>query len=151
MPFCRSSGEYCCVGYKMHPVEKICVRKLSVELKKKFIAYFSCFGWFINMWCIKKTFNISLYFQIYNYYHLACEPGYSGVNCKLKCPFPLYGSECQMRCTCKAEHCDFANGCKSSYGIFITVINVLFRFLIKAKRYLWTVNDKQNLFFTVHY
>lgn len=75
-------------------------------------------------------------FQIYNYYHLACEPGYSGVNCKLKCPFPLYGSECQMRCTCKAEHCDFANGCKSSYGIFITVINVLYRFLIKAKRYL---------------
>lgn len=34
MPFCRTSGEYCCVGYKMHPVEKICVRKLSVELKK---------------------------------------------------------------------------------------------------------------------
>lgn len=47
MPFCRTYGEYCCVGYKMHPVEKICVRKLSVELKKKIHSLFLMF-WVIH-------------------------------------------------------------------------------------------------------
>lgn len=45
---------------------------------------------------------------------IACEKGYIGPNCKIKCPFPLYGFHCQMICNCIAKYCDPVNGCERS-------------------------------------
>lgn len=50
-----------------------------------------------------------------------CEIGHAGINCANKCPFPTYGPECHMICTCEEKHCDFANGCiRISDGIINT-------------------------------
>lgn len=43
---------------------------------------------------------------------LACKYGYRGTNCKTKCPFPLYGEDCQLTCDCVEKDCDHAFGCK---------------------------------------
>lgn len=46
-----------------------------------------------------------------------CNPGYTSVDCTMKCPFPLYGENCQNICSCSpVELCDFVSGClKSKY------------------------------------
>lgn len=36
------------------------------------------------------------------------------MDCDVKCPFPSYGNECQLRCTCEETDCDFVNGCRRS-------------------------------------
>lgn len=40
-----------------------------------------------------------------------CMPGYSGVNCSLKCPYPYYGTDCQRTCKCSRDLCDVSTGC----------------------------------------
>lgn len=45
---------------------------------------------------------------------IACERGYAGPNCEIKCPFPSYGVDCQMKCDCIDKDCDPVNGCKRS-------------------------------------
>lgn len=43
--------------------------------------------------------------------YLACEDGYFGTNCALKCRYPTFGNQCQSLCTCNIQNCDYANGC----------------------------------------
>nr|XP_034331335.1 multiple epidermal growth factor-like domains protein 11 [Crassostrea gigas] len=41
-----------------------------------------------------------------------CMPGYIGLNCSYKCPFPFYGEKCMQRCNCSNETCDVSTGCR---------------------------------------
>lgn len=41
-----------------------------------------------------------------------CMPGYTGLNCSDKCPFPFYGDRCQNMCDCNNETCDVSTGCR---------------------------------------
>lgn len=56
---------------------------------------------------IHKTMNIIC---------LACDKGYYGPNCDFKCPFPVYGYDCQSVCDCNVTYCDHVNGCLQSSG-----------------------------------
>lgn len=40
-------------------------------------------------------------------------PGYSGLNCATKCPYPSYGNRCQNTCQCNNDTCDKSTGCRS--------------------------------------
>lgn len=42
----------------------------------------------------------------------ACEVGYTGPNCHIECPFPMYGKDCQSMCNCSDNVCDHIRGCK---------------------------------------
>lgn len=44
-----------------------------------------------------------------------CTPGFSGINCTEKCPFPTYGNRCQMLCKCNKDECDVSTGCSSHF------------------------------------
>lgn len=45
-------------------------------------------------------------------------PGFNGINCTEKCPFPTYGNICQMLCKCNKDQCDVSTGCSTlSEGI----------------------------------
>lgn len=45
-------------------------------------------------------------------------PGFNGINCTEKCPFPTYGNRCQMLCKCNKDQCDVSTGCSTlSEGI----------------------------------
>lgn len=56
----------------------------------------------------------------------ACGKGHMGFNCEIKCPYPLYGEDCQMRCDCIDEVCDPVNGCNQwlSTGIDMILISL---------------------------
>lgn len=53
------------------------------------------------------TMNICLFDDI------DCLPGYIGMNCSSKCPFPTYGIKCQEICKCSNEQCDVTTGCNT--------------------------------------
>lgn len=40
-------------------------------------------------------------------------PGYTGMNCTFKCPYPSYGRKCQRVCYCDSNQCDVSRGCNS--------------------------------------
>lgn len=40
-------------------------------------------------------------------------PGYTGLDCKVECPYPSFGTDCQGYCSCSIELCDVARGCSS--------------------------------------
>lgn len=42
-----------------------------------------------------------------------CMPGYSGLNCTTRCPYPLYGYRCQGYCDCSIDTCDVSTGCRT--------------------------------------
>lgn len=49
----------------------------------------------------------------------ACEQGYYGRNCDLKCPPLFFGLRCQWLCDCSEKDCDYINGCRQiTEGIF---------------------------------
>lgn len=56
----------------------------------------------------------------------ACGKGHTGFNCEIKCPYPLYGEDCQMRCDCIDKVCDPVNGCNQwlSTGIDMILISL---------------------------
>lgn len=57
-------------------------------------------------------------------------PGYSGLNCTDKCPYPTYGNRCQENCDCSNDTCDLSTGCISlTTGIFLVKKLLLNRFL----------------------
>lgn len=43
--------------------------------------------------------------------YLACDNGFTGINCVTKCQYPTYGQGCQSLCDCYATVCDYVNGC----------------------------------------
>lgn len=47
-------------------------------------------------------------------------PGYFGLNCTNKCPYPSYGERCQGYCDCSNTTCNGSTGCGTlTTGIFI--------------------------------
>lgn len=39
-------------------------------------------------------------------------PGYIGLNCSNKCPYPYYGEKCKQWCNCSNDTCDVSTGCR---------------------------------------
>lgn len=48
--------------------------------------------------------------------YLACENGFTGINCVIKCQYPTYGQDCQSLCDCNATFCDYVSGCIPASG-----------------------------------
>ncbi|XP_062572145.1 uncharacterized protein LOC134234098 isoform X3 [Saccostrea cucullata] len=44
---------------------------------------------------------------------IVCSVGYTGIGCRMTCPYPYYGVHCQKRCQCTKEKCNIALGCVS--------------------------------------
>uniref|UniRef100_K1RZ66 Uncharacterized protein n=1 Tax=Magallana gigas TaxID=29159 RepID=K1RZ66_MAGGI len=42
-----------------------------------------------------------------------CMPGYTGLNCTTRCPYPTYGTRCQGYCNCSNYTCDVSTGCRT--------------------------------------
>ncbi|XP_062609604.1 uncharacterized protein LOC134271420 isoform X2 [Saccostrea cucullata] len=42
---------------------------------------------------------------------MICSVGYTGIGCRMTCPYPYYGVHCQKRCQCTKEKCNIALGC----------------------------------------
>ncbi|XP_062572144.1 uncharacterized protein LOC134234098 isoform X2 [Saccostrea cucullata] len=42
---------------------------------------------------------------------IVCSVGYTGIGCRMTCPYPYYGVHCQKRCQCTKEKCNIALGC----------------------------------------
>lgn len=40
-------------------------------------------------------------------------PGYTGLNCSSKCPYPTYGRHCQGLCNCREIQCEVSFGCRT--------------------------------------
>lgn len=65
------------------------------------------FFWYVFLSILTLTMNICLFDNI------ECLPGYIGMNCSSKCPFPSYGTICQDTCNCSDEQCDVTTGCNT--------------------------------------
>lgn len=50
----------------------------------------------------------------FNIICIACDKGFLGVNCNTRCPYPMYGIQCQSECNCNTTFCDHVNGCPES-------------------------------------
>lgn len=50
-------------------------------------------------------------FTFYIQFITECIPGYTGLECTLKCPYPLFGKNCQKHCDCPTTKCNFQSGC----------------------------------------
>lgn len=57
-----------------------------------------------------------------------CNPGFTGIECVLVCPYPLYGYDCQQICKCFKLNCDIASGCRNSM-YDVTILCQLFQSL----------------------
>lgn len=69
---------------------------------------------------------IKLYFFLFD--NIDCMPGYTGMNCSSKCPYPSYGRNCQGVCNCDSNQCDVSIGCKnrtSGYDHFYVVVMLI--------------------------
>lgn len=55
------------------------------------------------------------YFTEYFILHgfIECMPGYTGLNCSSKCPYPTYGRHCQGLCNCREILCEVSFGCRT--------------------------------------
>lgn len=49
---------------------------------------------------------------MYKMFFSECMPGFTGLNCTTKCPYPTYGVRCQGYCDCSNAMCDVFTGCK---------------------------------------
>lgn len=52
-----------------------------------------------------------------------CSPGYTGIGCTLRCPYPLFGQICKEVCKCSKIECSFVSGClngKENFDCLIT-------------------------------
>lgn len=59
------------------------------------------------------TFILLIFFSFDN---IDCMPGYTGMNCSSKCPYPSYGTNCQGFCNCDSNQCDASRGCTQTSG-----------------------------------
>lgn len=70
---------------------------------------------------------------------LACEIGYTGANCDMKCPLPMYGKDCQSMCNCRANLCDHVIGCKrlskSTFFFFTNNSDQNFEYMILSNTF----------------
>ena len=58
-----------------------------------------------NVWRHTMSLVLNLCFSI------ECEAGFYGPNCIIPCRYPNYGRECQEKCHCKENACNFVTGC----------------------------------------
>lgn len=47
-----------------------------------------------------------------------CIHGYTGTECSITCPYPLFGKDCQSVCNCSIPECDFVSGCHNGMYTF---------------------------------
>ncbi|XP_062596719.1 uncharacterized protein LOC134258193 isoform X3 [Saccostrea cucullata] len=40
-----------------------------------------------------------------------CSTGYYGLYCNMSCPYPHYGTDCDEKCQCEQQTCNFITGC----------------------------------------
>ena len=59
--------------------------------------------------------------------------GYSGPNCTIPCPYPLYGERCQGDCS--SDRCDVSTGCTT-----LTTGSLLYSYNILKKITMWSLN-----------
>ncbi|XP_056016764.1 uncharacterized protein LOC125676663 [Ostrea edulis] len=45
---------------------------------------------------------------------LVCALGYLGIYCPEQCPFPSFGKDCQLSCSCSKHLCNHAKGCQKN-------------------------------------
>lgn len=67
-------------------------------------------------------------------------PGYIGMNCSSKCPYPTYGIKCQEICNCSKEACDLTTGCSAAISgnvCFVLCSNVT-NLIIVRNKIIWT-------------
>lgn len=101
----------CCDGYLWDSVVDNCVGMYSV------LTYPVHFYSFLIMVCLKDllgTLRLNVYWtrNWSVFFFSECSPGYSGPGCIIACPYPLYGKNCQNKCTCSTtEYCNFMSGC----------------------------------------
>lgn len=50
------------------------------------------------------------------FFFSGCKEGYTGKNCRIACPLPSYGYNCQPTCDCTEEDCNYVTGCKHHAG-----------------------------------
>lgn len=59
---------------------------------------------------------------------IECLPGYTGLNCSDKCPYPSYGKNCQGFCNCSEIQCDILRGCNNitsgNFHLYVVVMLV---------------------------
>ena len=52
-----------------------------------------------------------MFLLIYISISIECGDGYHGPNCIIPCRYPNYGRECQEKCHCQENTCNFVTGC----------------------------------------
>lgn len=67
---------------------------------------------------------------------LACDKGYTGPDCAMRCPFPSYGEGCQMKCTCFDKICDLVNGCNITSSDILHVFLIAFFLMCHLQLYI---------------
>lgn len=86
----------------------------DIIVKTVYIEIFTYVKWTVERYFLILPISINKVYILHVFHILACEIGYLGKDCDVKCPFPSYGNECQLRCTCEETDCDFVNGCRRS-------------------------------------
>lgn len=72
----------------------------------------------------------------------ACLDGFIGEECKISCPYPAYGRNCDLNCDCEEKYCNVSMGCLQGkvYVIQITCVrNYLIFFMIDTMH--WEKQD----------
>lgn len=78
------------------------------------------------------AFCINCYkYKIY-FTFVECTIGYFAKDCKLRCPYPSYGEECQEICNCSKVTCDFVSGCTKRRNSGMKLFSLLFIILTKC-------------------
>lgn len=57
--------------------------------------------------------STSVFHDFKNIRYIECMPGYSGLDCTTRCPYPTYGNRCQGYCNCSNYTCDVSTGCRT--------------------------------------
>lgn len=74
----------------------------------------------------------------YSFNNIECAPGYIGMNCLSKCPFPTYGTKCQEMCNCSNETCDISTGCNTARSGNIYHYYDITNLIIMGNVIIWT-------------
>lgn len=57
--------------------------------------------------------HIDIDYTFFSFDNIGCLPGYIGMNCTSKCPYPTFGIKCQDTCYCSDNQCDVSTGCNT--------------------------------------
>lgn len=68
-----------------------------------------------------------------------------------KCTFPSYGHDCQMRCVCQSEDCNFVSGCSQSLDGTIHKIYIQINVNFKSAAYSMITEKQRVIHYTQYY